>query len=835
MGVDWRLVLRARRGRPGPARPPRPRHRIRKPRLVAFVGTLSLLAFVSFCSGFISAIGSGLGQLDPGRQQSLEVDGRVVASNGKTVLAILRGSEARKIVTPEQISWVMKHAIVDIEDRRFFEHRGVDLRGMARAAWSDIRQKRLVEGGSTITQQFVKNSYRQNQRTIARKLREAALAWQLEKRWSKDKILTAYLNTIYFGNGAYGVERAAQIYFGHSAAKLTLPEAALLAGIPQDPGLYDPVRNPRAATARRALVLQAMVDQGDITAADAKRAARAPLPIPSDVRLGSIQGQAPYFANYVKDQLVRALRPERVYGGGLEVVTSIDLGLQKLATKAIGKWLTDPQGPTASLVALDPRDGRILAMVGGSNYRESQFNLATQAERQPGSSFKPVVLAAALQEGIAPSTVLTSKPQSIYLGDRYWSVTNAEGDYLGPIDLTTATTYSDNTVFAQLTRIVRPLAVVKAAKLLGIKSPLHAFLSIGLGAEPVNPLELARAYTVFANHGLLVSGSVTGNEPRAVLGYSEATTSTDTKTRRIYPNTVKTTEVLPANDAAIITSLLQNAVTSGTGRRAALADRAVAGKTGTTENYGDAWFVGYTPQLVVAVWVGYPNKLVPMEHGYHGGPVAGGTYPALIWKSFAESAFSYLAKNDLERNWGPESFDAPSYPYATAKQVVWRNGILMLDNGNCRGGFPIEYFPGYGPEKTAACKPNEVEVPNVIGMTLDKAQWQLAQQPLETEVIYKPAAALERPGVVINQIPRRGYLSSHGKVIVVLAKPTDGLIPNVIGLSLTEARTRLSTLGLRMRIAAFSDGRAGRISSQRPKGGGAAKRGMTVNLVVGRS
>jgi len=786
-----------------------------------------MLAFVSFCFGFVSALGSGLGQLDPQQQQKIEVDGRILASDGHTVLATLRGSEARKIVRPDQISWTMKHAIVDVEDRRFFEHRGIDLRGMVRAAWTDIVQGKVVEGGSTITQQFIKNSYRQKQRTIARKLREAALAWQLEQRWSKDRILTAYLNTIYFGNGAYGVELAAQTYFGHSAAKLTLPEAALLAGIPRDPGLYDPFRNPHAAKARRALVLQKMVEQGDISAPAAQRANRVPLPRIGEGKRPTTRERVPFFTEYVKDLLVRHLGAGKVYGGGLEVTTSIDLGLQKVAEQAVRQTMSIPGGPSTSLVAIDPRNGEILAMVGGQNFKRSQFNLATQSQRQAGSAFKPFVLSAALAQGLSPSSVLTSKPLYLPLGDRFWSVSNSEDSYLGPIDLKTATAYSDNTVFAQLTRIVGPQNVARTAKSLGIQSRLDSYLSIGLGTNLVNPLEMARAYATIANGGTRIDGSMLNNEPRAVLGYRNL------KDNSVHANAEVPRSEMNSNNAAIVTSLLENVISYGTGRHAALPNRVAAGKTGTTENYGDAWFVGYTPQLVVAVWVGYPNKLVSMDNLYHGQPVMGGTYPALIWKSFMEHAFTYLEKNDPSGQWEPQYFANPSYPYSSAKQVVWRDNKLMLDNGNCRNSYPLEYFSGSGPASVAPCKPNEVEVPNVVGMKLDDAKSRLALQPLNAEVFYQRAKPLQRPGVVVRQIPKKGTLSSYDNVIVVLAKPVDGLVPDVEGLTLAEARAKLKSLGLRLRAGAFVQGRSGHVVAQQPRAGGAAKPGMTVTLFLG--
>ena len=297
----------------------------------------------------------------------------------------------------------MKQAIVAIEDKRFYEHRGIDLHGMAarrlgrrQPAAGSCRAARRSRSSSSRTRTS------RNERSIARKLKEAALAWQLEQRWSKDRILTAYLNTIYFGNGAYGIQQAALIYFGKRAADLTLPEAALLAGIPEDPSLYDPVVNPRHAKARRNLVLHEMLDQHDISRLDYRRAIRAPLPRPQDVHLPGTQGPAPYFVNYVKQQLIDRYGAGKVFGGGLKVKTTIDLRLQKLAHAAIDQTLTNPNGPTAALVAIDPRTGAVLTMIGGANYHKSQFNLAVQGERQPGSSFKPFVLATALEQGISP-------------------------------------------------------------------------------------------------------------------------------------------------------------------------------------------------------------------------------------------------------------------------------------------------------------------------------------------------------------------------------------------------------------------------------------------------
>jgi penicillin-binding protein 1A len=772
---------------------------------------VGLFCFVSFAYGLVIGIRSELPQLDPARSSHrLEQNGYIYDSSGKRVLAVLRGSESRVLVDSAEVAPVMKQAIVAIEDHRFFEHRGVDLHGIMRAVWQDVRNKKVVQGGSTITQQFVKNTYVKSSRTISRKLKEAALAWQLEQVWPKDRILTAYLNTIYFGNGAYGIEQAARVYFDHGASMLTLPEAALLAGIPSDPSLYNPVTNPKTTHRRRREVLQAMLEQHEITYNEFRLANRTPLPKTEDIHLPGTRGPAQYFVDYVKQQLVDRYGSGKVFGGGLKVVTTIDLGLQEQARKAIAKVLTAPDGPAAALVALDPRDGRVLAMVGGDNYRKSQFNLAVQGERQPGSSFKPFALATALEQGIAPSTMLVSKPVSIPLGDRTYYVHNYEGSNLGPIDLTTATIYSDNTVYAQLTRIVQPKAVVATARRLGITSPLQGYFSIALGGEAVNPLEMARAYASFADGGKRIDGTIIGNRPRVIVSVSGK------------KNAPKPRQVISEQNAEIVNGILQQVVQQGTGKRAQLSDgRPVAGKTGTTENYGDAWFVGYTPQLVGAVWVGYPNKLVPMLSQFHGDAVAGGTLPALIWKAFMEKALPHLKDE-------PQSFAVPSVPGASTRRLVLRDGTFQLDNGLCRNTIQIAYFDGRSPAKTANCKPNEVEVPNVVGDSYDAARTRLAAQPLTPVVVYKPAAAGQALGVVVKQFPLKGRLSSFDKVTIVFAKPLHGVIPSVVGLPVARARATLERLKLQPVVRGL-EGR-GRVVRQQPKAGLAAGAGLPVTL-----
>jgi penicillin-binding protein 1A len=805
--------------RRSPGAPQRPRRRIYKLRFLLLLCVLGLLCTSAFAFGFVTAIARDIPSLDPANAKRVQRDGVIYASDGKTVLAVLRGDEGRVIVGADEIAPIMMQAIVAVEDRRYWEHQGVDLRGIFRAVWADITNKELVQGGSTITQQFVKNTYIEPEQTVSRKLKEAALAWQLERRWSKERILTSYLNTIYFGNNAYGIEMAARVYFDKHAAELTLPEAALLAGIPANPSSYDPIGNPTRARARRDTVLALMFGQGLITKAEYETALRAPLPSPETVGLPETGGPAGYFTEYVKQQLIAYYGSGKVFGGGLKVYTSIDVNLQRLAREAIDKWLRNPDGPTAALVAIDPRDGRVLAMIGGSSFRKSQFNLAVQGERQPGSSFKPYVLAAALDQGISPQTTYESKPQVINLGDKLWAIRNYENAYLGTVDLETATIYSDNTVYAQLTSQIGPGTVAKMAHRLGVLSPLDDFLAIGLGVEAVNPLEMARSFSTFANDGARVDGSLLGNLPRAVLAVQDG--------KRLALNEPVERQILEPNQAAILNSILEEVIELGTGRRAQLDDRPAAGKTGTTENYGDAWFVGYTPQLAVAVWVGYPDRLQPMLTEFNGDPVAGGTYPALIWRAFVRSALKELEAE-------PQSFTAPSYGYAAPVRVALREGTWMRDNGQCKDAHTFVYFAGYEPQQTADCQPNEVEVPRVVGARVLDATARLAQQPLQAQVIYRWARpGIERPGIVLEQTPASGTLAAFDTVRLLVAR-AKGTIPKVVGLPLAQAQLRLADRQLEGLVDSLVDGEEGIVIAQAPGAGIAAGPNMTVHLVIGK-
>jgi penicillin-binding protein 1A len=812
--------LRLRRSNP-PAGKKKNGRRIRKLRLLALVAVLGLLSFASFTFGLVTAIAGQLPQYDPAHQRKIAHDGYIFDRNGQ-LLAVLRGKESRVILDSNQIAPIMKQAIVAIEDKRFYEHRGVDLRAIGRALAADIENKAAVQGGSTITQQFIKNAYVEDQRSVARKLKEAALAWQLEQREKKDWILTAYLNTIYFGNGAYGIGQAALTYFQKPASQLTLPEAALLAGIPRDPSLFDPVTNPKAAKDRRRVVLDQMLQQG-VIAPDQHSAARsAAMPAPDKIQVpGTQERQGQYFINYVKQQLIDSDKygPGDVFGGGLRVYTTLDTRLQKLARASIAKVLKDPNGPQAALVAIKPKTGEVLAMVGGSNYRESQFNLAVQGERQPGSAFKPFVLATALDEGISPQTQFESHPTVIPLGNKLWQVNNYEGEYLGSINLETATIHSDNSVYAQLTSLVGPQNVARMAHDAGIRSKLNSYFAIGLGAEAANPLEMARAFSTFANGGQRIDGEILGNQPRAI-------TQIGTGKNKNLNNPVGH-RILSPQRTAILNSILQKVVTEGTGRRAALSDRPVAGKTGTTENYGDAWFVGSIPQLTVAVWVGYPRELRPMETEYHGEPVAGGTFPAEIWHTFVQEAL----KRDIQ-NPEPQSFQSTYVPYASPREVVFRDGKLQVDNGNCYSPKAVLFFSGQEPKKNANCRPNEVDVPDMVGQPVQLARSRITGQPLTPSIVYKVAKPGQRLNVVLEQSPRKGRRSAYDRVTLVVAKPTHGVVPRLVGMSAEGAQAKCERRGLKVEVEEASQGPPGRVVFQLPRAGVAAAPGMTVRIAV---
>ncbi len=641
---------------PGPA----PKARLKRLRLISILFALALLGIVSFAFGMFVSIASDLPSFTR-FSQFKEAQSSVLLDDLGHPIGVL-SQQNRVIVTPTQIPPVVKEAVISIEDKRFKTNSGIDIRGIARAFIADLRHKGGVQGASTIEQQFIKNALQaQSHRTIFEKLREAALAYQLSHKWSKEKILTAYLNTIYFGNGAYGIEAAAQTYFGHDVnhlgcgtpghelcvAQLQPWEAATLAGIIQSPTAYDPANHPEAARRRRDIVLYQMLQQGYLARNVYEESVKQALPAPKEVQAPqeqTVEGvDAGYFTSWVQQQIIERYGAPRAFNGGLKIKTTLDLELQRAGEQAINGYLANPEGPTASLVAIENSTGEVRAMVGGRNYNDSPFNLATEGERQPGSSFKAFDLAAALEDGISPGSVWTSKQKEFLVptphGKERFVVHNDEGAYSGSNTLTGATAFSDNSIYAEVGLKVGTRRIALLAHKMGITTPLstNPAMTIGGLTVGVTPLDMAHAYETIAHQGKRVSGSMaSAGEPVGIQEVAAGARPLPDGSHHDV-NNVRTTTVLPPEVAATETSMLESVVQYGTGKAAAIGQFA-AGKTGTTSNYGDAWFVGWDSKYTVAVWVGFPTKLVPMTSDFNGTPVLGGTFPALIWHDFMTSA-----------------------------------------------------------------------------------------------------------------------------------------------------------------------------------------------------
>ncbi len=668
------------------------RFKVRKLRVLLVLFFLGVLGIVSALFGMFMAVASDLPHLQNPTHTPTTIEDR----RGNQI-GTLTGSERRIYLSETQIAPAMKHAIISIEDRRFYTNSGVDLRGIARAAVEDVTSGQALQGASTIPQQFVKLSLAaENERTIFQKLREAALAYHLTRRWSKEEILRNYLNQIYFGNGAYGIESAARTYFSYNhdrcggrgkgetpcASVLQPHEAALLAAMVASPSAFDPIQHPVASKRRRDLVLLRMLQQGYLTRSlyDSEKA--LDLPKRDDLNFPKEDTDFPYFTSWIKPQVVDQLGggqqgAQRAFEGGLVVKTTIDGRVQRAAEKAIDAWLPKGQsGPRASLVAIRNDTGEVRAMVGGDNYGTTPFNLATQGQRQPGSSFKPFVLAEALRQGISPESTWESKKKTYILkGGEKFTVNNYEDAYGGIRTLANATTFSDNAVYAQVGMKVKTKKVAKLARRMGVRTPVSSNYAMALGGlrTGVTPLDMAHAYETFATNGKLVYGTLSPGQSNKSLpvpgpvGIDRIDKRDGKKLRAVVlddgqkmVNKRKERKVLTPEVAGTVSSILQTVVKQGTATRAQIPGVMIAGKTGTTEDYGDAWFVAWTKEYTVAVWVGYPDEFKPMKTEFQGEPVAGGTYPAAIWKTFMQALLKIdpLPKKDGGDGTGKPDRDA---------------------------------------------------------------------------------------------------------------------------------------------------------------------------------
>jgi penicillin-binding protein 1A len=608
--------------------------------LVLLGATCAIAAMAAI--GYVIAIAASSPDIDELKPIDKGASSVIFAADGSR-LGYVQSDTIRTPIPWSKMPAVVRQATVAIEDERYYRHKGVDYQSIFRAAWEDATAGRAKQGGSTITQQLVRALYIEDpQRNIQRKIREAKMAADLEQKQSKQEILHQYLNVVPYGTvdgrTAVGIEAASQVFFSRKARDLTLTQAALLAGLPQAPSRYNPFRNPTDALERRNRVIEKMLENGYISRTVANEALAAPL----GLKKSNIytKRREPYFFDYVQDQLIERYGVGVYRRGGLKIHTTIDPKLQEAGRQAINNALYLPNDPSSAVVAIDPKTGYIRAMASSGTYDDRTFNLAAQGHRQPGSAFKTMVLVTALRQGVDPnSTVYTSKPLNLNVpGYGPWKVKTYDGSYGGSMNLVTATLKSDNTVYAQLDVDLGPKKVAETARMLGIRTKLDGIPSEGLGGLRlgVSPLEMSSAYATLAAGGMY-------SEPKAIKKVEFPDGKSDDLGK------VKRKRVIPDGVAHEATKILQKNVTSGTGTRAQIGCPA-AGKTGTTDNYNDAWFAGYTPALSAAVWVGYPNALKEMR-SVHGIQVAGGTFPAQIW-----GAFMRVAKK------GCSSFPPPKQP-----------------------------------------------------------------------------------------------------------------------------------------------------------------------------
>ncbi len=602
------------------------------------------------------------------------ITSRVYSDNNKLLAEFFM--ENRTPVSLSNVPETLIKALIATEDTRFYSHHGIDPRGVARALYRNLRAGRVLEGGSTLTQQLAKVLFLTPERSYTRKLKEMALALRIEQRYTKQEILSLYLNQIYFGSGAYGVEAASQIYFGKPARDLAVAECALLAGLPRSPKYYSPFKSQENALGRRAYVLNRMVAMQVVTKAQAEEAKKAPLPAQPVAKTG---GPAPYFVEYVRQKVEERFGSSILYSGGLNIYTSINDDLQDFAEQAVRSGLRKIEGQRgkkgplpiplqAALIAIEPVTGHILAMVGGRDFNESQFNRAWQAVRQPGSAFKPLIYAVALDRGFGASDILDDSPLTIKVDkNKNWSPENFTRSFQGPVTMRNALAQSLNIPTIRLLEKVGVDEAIRYSKKFGIKSPLGHYLSLALGSSDVTLFELTSAYTVFANHGVRIG-------PVSIL------TIADSSGRVLYANDAMPEQVVKAETAFLTTNLLRGAIERGTGWKARALGRPAAGKTGTTNDYRDAWFIGYTPGLVSGVWVGYD------DHRSIGPKETGARAALPIWLEFMKKAHAGRE---------PEEFSVPGG--IIFKQIDLKTGLLSTEN--CKQSIREAFLPGTDPRR----------------------------------------------------------------------------------------------------------------------------------------
>ncbi len=612
--------------------------------LVAAINLFSVIVFSGFAMFVLQSVNQFLKDLpsiEDFTPTESALTSKIYAADG-TLIATFHGEQNRELVSLDRIPRNLINAVLAIEDERFYQHRGFDIEGIMRSVIINIVSGDIEQGATTLTQGYVKNVYMPEEKyeiTYERKIKEIILAYQLEQIYSKDEILEMYLNTVYFGEGAYGVQAAANIYFDKDAGYLNLSECAMIAGLLQS-YLNSPYIDEKAAIERRNLVLSNMLRLDYINQDEYEETIKQPV-ITQRSREETEKGFAPYFVEYVKQELISRYGVERVFKGGFEIYTTLDPEMQVYAENAIIEVLPDPEDPASSLVAMDPKTGYIKAMVGGKDFSEMKFNLATQAKRQPGSTFKVFALLSALEQGITP--LITFNPNGTVIFDIFgsepWEVGNYNnaGYEINEMTVLEATVKSVNVVYSQLIMHIGGYGTAKIAMDMGIETPLNPYPAIGLGGltTGVSPLEVCAAFSTLANYGIR-------NDPVAILKV------VDNDGTVMEEHQGESSQVLSPINAYRAIEILQQVMLRGTGTRARLEDRPCAGKTGTTQEAENAWFTGFTPNLAACVWMGYPEKNVKMEN-IHDMRVQGGAHPAMIWNLFMKEATKKLPVEDFAR------------------------------------------------------------------------------------------------------------------------------------------------------------------------------------------
>ncbi len=655
-------------------------------RLVAIVAASALV--ISGAIVGLTVVGIGLARhtatadavpLPPLGSETALGGSTVYASDGKTVLAVLHASQDRRPVNLSQVSKTLITAVLDTEDHRFYQHGGFDIPSTIRALANDSSGGGL-QGGSTIAQQLVKQTYLSSTRKLSRKVKEAVLADRLERKYTKDQILQAYLNTIYLGNGAYGVEAAANVYFNEHATQLSLPQAALLAGLIQNPSGYDPILNPAGARNRRAQVLSRMVHYGDITAAHA--AAANLVPLPTAVVRPAVAGDqiSDYYVQEVQSELLAAGSPlgktydqryQALFEGGLQIYTNLNPNMQAVAEQTIAADTpANSGGFQQAMVSIDPATGKVLAMVGGTGLNSSHYDIITQGTRQPGSGFKLFTLLAALQQGYSIyDSLVAQSPCAIDFPTDHDLLANParndEGNGGGVVSLLNATAQSLNCAYIRLAHEVGLPSVISMAQQLGITESLPEYPSIVIGSVAVHPIEMAAAYAAVADDGVYHAPSFIDH----IVDRSGAT---------IYTGGDPGQRVVSSQVAQEATVALQAVVQSGTGTGAALYNRPAAGKTGTTNNNVDAWFNGFTPQLETTVWMGNVAGEVPMLDVGGVGEVYGGTFPAHTWHDYMSQVLA---------NAPVVPFTPPNYGALPAPKFITSPSLVRDDASDHNFGY----------------------------------------------------------------------------------------------------------------------------------------------------